>query len=85
MSRPPPPYPVLVCEDCVEGIDAQLVRGYALFKDGKHAKVAYPVDQSQYSEDVDVAGRSFHNGRFVQKLRAKADSLDLCVPPLSLN
>jgi squalene monooxygenase len=57
--------------DCLEGIDAQRVLGYALFKGGKDAKVGYPLEG--YGEDI--AGRSFHNGRFVQKLREKAGSL----------
>ncbi|CAH8273970.1 unnamed protein product [Arabidopsis lyrata] len=58
-------------EDCVKEIDAQRVLGYALFKDGKHTKLSYPLDQF----DSDVAGRSFHNGRFVQRMREKASSL----------
>ncbi|OAE34602.1 hypothetical protein AXG93_167s1130 [Marchantia polymorpha subsp. ruderalis] len=57
--------------DCVDGIDAQKVFGYALFKDGRSAKVGYPLEG--FSDDV--AGRSFHNGRFIQKLREKAASL----------
>ncbi|KAH0940493.1 hypothetical protein HID58_000130 [Brassica napus] len=58
-------------EDCVKEIDAQRVLGYALFKDGKHTKLSYPLDQF----DSDVAGRSFHNGRFVQRMREKASTL----------
>nr|ANG59903.1 squalene epoxidase 2 [Alisma plantago-aquatica subsp. orientale] len=58
-------------EDCVEEIDAQRVHGYALFKDGRNTKVAYPLE----SFDSDVAGRSFHHGRFIQRLREKAASL----------
>lgn len=55
-------------EACVDGIDAQRVYGYCMFKGGREAKVAYPVEG--YSDDV--AGRSFHNGRFVQRLRQAA-------------
>lgn len=62
-------------EDCVEDIEAQKIRGYALFKDGRDAVVTYPIDATKYGADVDVAGRSFHNGRFVQKLRLRASSL----------
>ncbi|XP_027094267.1 squalene monooxygenase SE1-like isoform X2 [Coffea arabica] len=58
-------------EDCVEGIDAQRVFGYALFKDGKRTRVAYPLEKF----DSDVSGRSFHNGRFIQRMREKAASL----------
>ncbi|KAL9300338.1 Squalene epoxidase 2 [Arabidopsis thaliana] len=58
-------------EDCVKKIDAQRVLGYVLFKDGKHTKLAYPLE----TFDSDVAGRSFHNGRFVQRMREKALTL----------
>ncbi|KAL3514347.1 hypothetical protein ACH5RR_027064 [Cinchona calisaya] len=58
-------------EDCVEGIDAQRVFGYALFKDGKRTRLAYPLERFH----SDVSGRSFHNGRFIQRMREKAASL----------
>ncbi|XP_073310116.1 squalene monooxygenase SE1-like isoform X1 [Primulina huaijiensis] len=58
-------------EDCVENIDAQRVVGYALFKDGKNTKLSYPLENFH----SDVAGRSFHNGRFVQRMREKAATL----------
>ncbi|KAF3970269.1 hypothetical protein ACB098_07G079700 [Castanea mollissima] len=58
-------------EDCVNEIDAQKVFGYALYKDGKNAKLSYPLEKFS----ADVAGRSFHNGRFIQRLREKAASL----------
>lgn len=58
-------------EDCVEDIDAQRVFGYALFKDGKHTRLSYPLEKFH----ADVAGRSFHNGRFIQKMREKASLL----------
>jgi hypothetical protein len=48
------------------------VYGYALYKSGKYACVKYPMEG--YSEDV--AGRSFHHGRFVQRLRYKAAAVD---------
>jgi len=57
--------------DCVEDIDAQRVVGYALFKDGKSTNVSYPLKNFH----SDVAGRSFHNGRFIQKMREKAATL----------
>lgn len=57
--------------DCVEGIDAQRVFGYALFKDGKKTRLSYPLEKFH----SDVAGRSFHNGRFIQRMREKAASL----------
>ncbi|KAI4337091.1 hypothetical protein L6164_015545 [Bauhinia variegata] len=58
-------------EDCVEDIDAQRVFGYALFKDGKNARLSYPLEKFH----SDVSGRSFHNGRFIQRMREKAASL----------
>lgn len=57
--------------DCVEEIDAQRVLGYALFKDGKSTKLSYPLEKFH----SDVSGKSFHNGRFIQKMREKAASL----------
>ncbi|KAL8172071.1 hypothetical protein V2J09_023875 [Rumex salicifolius] len=58
-------------EDCVEEIDSQRVFGYALFKDGKNTKLSYPLEKFH----ADVSGRSFHNGRFIQRMREKAASL----------
>nr|UTK56352.1 squalene epoxidase 2 [Crataegus pinnatifida] len=58
-------------EDCVEEIDAQRVLGYVLFKDGKNTRLTYPLEQFH----SDVAGRSFHNGRFIQRMREKAARL----------
>ncbi|KAK4387631.1 Squalene epoxidase 1 [Sesamum angolense] len=57
-------------EDCVEEIDAQRVFGYALFKDGKATRLSYPLEKFH----SDVSG-SFHNGRFIQRMREKAASL----------
>lgn len=57
--------------DCVEEIDAQRVFGYALFKDGKDTRLSYPLEKFH----SDVSGRSFHNGRFIQRMRKKAASL----------
>ncbi|XWS29673.1 hypothetical protein CRYUN_Cryun24cG0050000 [Craigia yunnanensis] len=58
-------------EDCVEEIDAQRVLGYALFKDGRNARLSYPLEKFH----ADVAGRSFHNGRFIRRMREKAATL----------
>lgn len=57
--------------DCVEEIDAQRVLGYALFKEGKNTKLSYPLEKFH----SDVSGRSFHNGRFIQRMREKAATL----------
>ncbi|KAG8500225.1 hypothetical protein CXB51_004343 [Gossypium anomalum] len=58
-------------EDCVDEIDAQRLLGYTLYKDGKEAHVSFPLEKFQSH----VAGRTFHNGRFVQRLRKKVASL----------
>ena len=59
-------------ESCVEGIDAQKVYGYTMFKNGEVATMMYPLE----GRSEDVAGRSFHNGRFVQKLREAARAVE---------
>ncbi|KAJ6876040.1 hypothetical protein NC652_035413 [Populus alba x Populus x berolinensis] len=43
-------------EDCVSDFDAERMLGYAIFKDGKSAKLPYPLENFL----SDVAGRSFH-------------------------
>ena len=53
---------------CVDEIDAQKVYGYAMYKDDGEALVGYPLE----GKGDDVAGRSFHNGRFVMRLREAA-------------
>ncbi|XP_041020502.1 squalene epoxidase 3-like [Juglans microcarpa x Juglans regia] len=58
-------------EDCVQEIDAQRVDGLALFKDAKNARLPFPLEKFH----SDVAGRSFHNGRFIQRMREKAATL----------
>eukprot|EP00227_Mantoniella_beaufortii_P016330 CAMPEP_0197597274 /NCGR_PEP_ID=MMETSP1326-20131121/26939_1 /TAXON_ID=1155430 /ORGANISM="Genus nov. species nov., Strain RCC2288" /LENGTH=155 /DNA_ID=CAMNT_0043163915 /DNA_START=182 /DNA_END=645 /DNA_ORIENTATION=+ len=59
-------------EWCVDGIDAQKVYGYAMYKDGGEALIGYPLE----GRGDDVAGRSFHNGRFVMRLREAALSVE---------
>ncbi|XP_027159298.1 squalene monooxygenase-like [Coffea eugenioides] len=58
-------------EDCLRDIDAQQVFGYALYKDGKDARLSYPLEEF----DSDISGRGFHNGRFIQRMREKAATL----------
>nr|GMD92791.1 squalene monooxygenase-like [Ipomoea batatas] len=58
-------------EDCLETIDAQRVYGYALYKGGKSTRLSYPLEKYH----SDVSGRSFHNGRFIQRMREKAATL----------
>jgi|TARA_B110000971_G_scaffold218795_1_gene258359 squalene monooxygenase len=56
---------------CVDEIDAQKVFGYAMYKDDGEAVIKYPLS----GQGEDVAGRSFHNGRFVMRLREGAAGL----------
>lgn len=60
-------------EECVEGIDAQEVHGYCIFRDGEQCVIPYPeayvAEKDGYAH---VAGRSFHHGRFIMKLRQAA-------------
>ncbi|OQV16417.1 Squalene monooxygenase [Hypsibius exemplaris] len=54
---------------CVEDIDAQTVDGYVVhdLETNGHVEISYPSQQGSLQE-----GRSFHHGRFVQKLREAA-------------
>ncbi|CAH2044274.1 unnamed protein product [Thlaspi arvense] len=61
-------------EDCLEGIDAQIATGLAVYKDGKETEASFPVEDNN-NFPYEPNGRSFHNGRFVQRLRQKASSL----------
>ena len=65
----------------VTEIDAQQVLGYVVYKDGKHTRESYPLKDFH----SDVAGKSFHHGRFIQRMRKKAASLPKYLPFLSKN
>ncbi|KVH93409.1 Squalene epoxidase [Cynara cardunculus var. scolymus] len=56
---------------CVEGIEAQRVSGYAFYLNGKTIRLDYPLGKF----DSNVSGKSFHNGRFIQRMRSKASFL----------
>ncbi|UZJ53272.1 hypothetical protein CBS101457_002592 [Exobasidium rhododendri] len=64
--------------DCLEGIDAVQVEGYQLFYETRSVPIPYPDESKQFqgkgitSLSGKVEGRSFHHGRFVQKLRNRA-------------
>ncbi|XP_009130083.1 squalene epoxidase 5-like [Brassica rapa] len=60
-------------QDCLEEIDAQKATGLALYKDGEKAVIPFPVEDNNFP--YEPTGRSFHNGRFVQRLRQKASPL----------
>ncbi|KAM0716611.1 hypothetical protein Q7P37_008056 [Cladosporium fusiforme] len=70
--------------DCLEDIDAIKVFGYDVIYYGKEVQIAYPANaRAEESEDMVSSdemrgtkrkrpeGRSFHHGRFVQRLREK--------------
>eukprot|EP00898_Chlorokybus_atmophyticus_P001332 jgi/Chlat1/219/Chrsp1S03038 len=58
-------------ESAVDAIDAQRVKGYCIYLDGQEAQLEYPLENYGPS----VAGRSFHNGRFIMRMRAAAAAL----------
>lgn len=49
-------------------IDAQDIRGYALFLEGHHFSIAYPGQGN-------LSGKGFRNGRFLQNIRHFVDTL----------
>eukprot|EP01102_Stenamoeba_stenopodia_P004746 TRINITY_DN1508_c0_g1_i3.p2 TRINITY_DN1508_c0_g1~~TRINITY_DN1508_c0_g1_i3.p2 ORF type:complete len:502 (-),score=108.56 TRINITY_DN1508_c0_g1_i3:1968-3473(-) len=54
-------------EDSLEGIDAQKVMGYSVWFNNDMIMIPYPDVEGQKQ-----TGRSFHHGRFIQKLRLAA-------------
>lgn len=64
--------------DCLEDIDAVPVEGYQVFYGPRSVPIPYPHQEAEYvgkgisSTSGLVEGRSFHHGRFVQKLRERA-------------
>ncbi|KAG0302573.1 Squalene epoxidase [Dissophora globulifera] len=55
--------------DCLEGIDAIPTYGYGVIRGSEHVHIPYLVDPETGKQDQ---GRSFHHGRFIQKLRTAA-------------
>ncbi|KAH7055197.1 squalene epoxidase-domain-containing protein [Linnemannia elongata] len=56
-------------EDCLEGIDAIPTYGYGVIRGSEHVHIPYLIDSKTGKQDQ---GRSFHHGRFIQKLRTAA-------------
>ncbi|KAI9322400.1 squalene epoxidase-domain-containing protein [Dichotomocladium elegans] len=56
-------------EDCIEDIDGIPCYGYAVIRDGETVHIPYPANDLTGEKEV---GKSFHHGRFIQKLRAAA-------------
>ena len=55
----------------MEGIDAVKVKGYNVIYYGEDVEIPYPANASHINGKR-PEGRSFHHGRFIQKLREKA-------------
>lgn len=55
----------------MEDIDAIKVKGYNVIYYGEDVQIPYPANASP-SDGRRSEGRSFHHGRFVQRLREKA-------------
>ncbi|KAF9917981.1 Squalene epoxidase [Linnemannia zychae] len=55
--------------DCLEGIDAVPTYGYAVMRESEQVLIPYANDNHT---NKPVQGRSFHHGRFIQKLRIAA-------------
>ena len=59
--------------ECLEGIDAVVENGYELIYHGEGVTIPYPlVDPNNKKSDARIQGRSFHHGRFIQRLREAA-------------
>ncbi|KAI9471973.1 MAG: squalene epoxidase-domain-containing protein [Benjaminiella poitrasii] len=56
-------------EDCVEGIDGIPCYGYGVIREDKLVEIPYPMDTTTEKQ---ATGKSFHHGRFIQKLRKAA-------------
>jgi squalene monooxygenase len=65
--------------DCLEDIDAIKVFGYDVIYHGDEVPIAYPENAASTATETNgeekksrPEGRSFHHGRFIQKLRERA-------------
>jgi squalene monooxygenase len=56
--------------ECLEEIDACVVKGYEVIYYGEGVEIPYPANAAQ--EGKRPEGRSFHHGRFVRRLREAA-------------
>lgn len=56
--------------DCLEDIDAIVVKGYEVIYYGQSVPIAYPANATR--KEIKPEGRSFHHGRFIGRLRAAA-------------
>ncbi|MCJ1466852.1 Squalene epoxidase [Pseudocyphellaria aurata] len=58
--------------ECLEGIDAVIVKGYEIIYYGDGLEIKYPKRTSGILEGIRPEGRSFHHGRFISRLRETA-------------
>lgn len=61
--------------DCLEGIDAIVVKGYEVIYYGEEVAIPYPAEAAggaTGSKGTRPEGRSFHHGRFIRRLREAA-------------
>jgi squalene monooxygenase len=58
--------------DCLKGIDAIPVQGYAVVYYGEEVDIKYPLNVSKGAKQKRPEGMSFHHGRFISKLRDAA-------------
>ncbi|KAF9992169.1 Squalene epoxidase, partial [Entomortierella chlamydospora] len=56
-------------EECLDGIDAVTTYGYGVIRGSENVHIPYLTDPATGKQDQ---GRSFHHGRFIQKLRTAA-------------
>lgn len=55
--------------EALDGIDAQTIHGYAIFLDSRSEKIGYTSLAENRLTGERPSGRSFHNGRFLRRLR----------------
>lgn len=58
--------------ECLEGIDAVVVKGYEVIYYGEGVEVNYPKKKTDILKGHRPEGRSFHHGRFIARLRETA-------------
>ncbi len=64
--------PLIFFIDCLEGIDSIRVQGYEVFYYGDGVHIPYPAEVGGANSGRRPEGRSFHHGRFIQRLREAA-------------
>ncbi len=58
--------------DCLEEIDAIIVKGYDVIYYGEEVEIPYPAEAGGEKAAKRPEGRSFHHGRFIRRLREAA-------------